>query len=176
MGFFSFTFADVPADLEPDWLRSLWNVHSGVEPTFGWLLTPGGPNLFEPGYDGYGVLGGRDVFVHFMVINGLAPPAPPDEDGLDAFQEFHRARFFDDYSQDFWRMLAGEPAPWLPLKIATQDVAYEDCPGVSLDCPYQGFFAPPEALSASRHAHRTADPLLDVPYPTEGRPDPGVAL
>jgi len=62
MGFFSWKTSDTD--------KSIMNVHSGATVRTAYMLRPGGEAPYEEqAYEGYGVFGGKDAFVHLAEMN-----------------------------------------------------------------------------------------------------------
>jgi len=116
MGFFSYLTADTKESIPSSY---------SVRQTFPvYVLSPHGENIYEPAYEGYGVFGGVDVFVHLLKTNF------PDVVKGKSEEEIRRL-YFSDYYNVNWKY---------PLKISREDVDYFSIDGVSKDCPYQGYF------------------------------------
>lgn len=115
MGFFSWKTSDTD--------RSICNSYSGRDTFTVYMLSPDGKHLEESEYEGYGVFGGVDAYVHLARMN-----APDECNGDD---EHDRAVGLD--------LAFGEDPPKYPLKFVEKPVPYEYA-AASENCDYQGYF------------------------------------
>jgi len=122
MGFFSWITSDTK--------ESASNSFSSRIPTTVYLLQPHGEHIREDNYEGYGVFGGKDVFVQWMKWNHPSICQKClDDDAI-------RNEFFDKFSKD---TDGGRKNCKYPIKIASEPVDY-DSVDASEDCPNQGYF------------------------------------
>lgn len=122
MGFFSWETSDT--------YRSISNVHSvyGALPVY--VLCPNGDKIYEGSYEGYGVFGGKDIYVLLAIWN--KPEECLDEDGN---------YLSDEELRDIGLELAfsGEKLKY-PIKIVENpDLSYSMV-GESTVCKRQGYF------------------------------------
>lgn len=131
MGFFSY--------LTNDTNETVWNVHTKREKTV-YLIDDQGNTYKEKAYDGYGVFGGKDIFILFAEMNGLTTKTFPlkddDYDGED--DEYERVR---SDGIDLWHKAIADPELRKTLKfpnLVTYPQTWKN--EMPKHCPNQGFF------------------------------------
>ena len=120
MGFFSWMTSDTE--------RSIANRHSNRETFTVYMLSPDGSHLKEDSYDGYGLFGGVDAFVHWMKFNHPEECEGKDDDSI-------RNLAFDYYDKTDGMKTNCK----YPLKFCESPCDYEKATASEI-CPDQGYF------------------------------------
>ena len=74
MGYFNWKTSDTK--------KTIWNINSryGAKPSPVYLITEDGRHWAENKYDGYGVFGGKDIYVLIAELNGFKPKKEQNEE------------------------------------------------------------------------------------------------
>lgn len=121
MGFFSFITSDSN--------ESIPNIHSGRKTFPVYMATPG-PNrkvFEEKEYDGYGVFGGKDIYVLIAELNNLCPNGTHEDKRMEAIALIYKTVITDGTTKfikgiDFTRW----DQPLGDTKRTANELVYED--------------------------------------------------